>query len=94
MTTLLAILFVGAVSLAAVAAIAWPIVAGGPGAEGPLERQSVEAEQELERALVAIKEIEFDHRAGSLSDADYGELRTEAERRAVAAMRRRDELVG
>ena len=38
--------------------------------------------EERDRALVALRELEFDHRTGKISDADYreqvGELRCEA----------------
>ncbi len=39
-------------------------------------------EEERDRALAALKEVEFDHRTGKISDGDYrrlvGELRREA----------------
>jgi len=49
--------------------------------DGP-ERELLEAEEERDRALAALKELEADHRAGRLSDEDYrgvvGPLRQEA----------------
>ena len=46
------------------------------------ERELLEAEEERDRALAALKELEADHRAGRLSDQDYrgvvGPLRQEA----------------
>jgi hypothetical protein len=57
------------------------------------ERRLLEAEEQRDRALAALKELEADHRAGRLSDADYrrvvGPLRREAAEalRAVDALR-------
>jgi len=35
------------------------------------ERALLEAEEERDRALAALKELEADHRAGRLTDEDY-----------------------
>ena len=45
------------------------------------ERRRLEAEEARDRALAALKELEADHRAGRVSDADY---------RAVVGILRRD----
>ena len=49
------------------------------------ERELLEAEEERDRALAALKELEADHRAGRLSDQDYrsvvGPLRRRQRRR-------------
>ncbi len=49
-------------------------------AEPPPERLAME--EERDRALGALKELEFDHRTGKISDEDYrglvGDLRREA----------------
>jgi hypothetical protein len=46
------------------------------------ERERLEAEEARDRALAALKELEFDHRTGKVADADYeasvGPLRREA----------------
>jgi hypothetical protein len=42
--------------------------------------------EERDRALSALKELEFDHRTGKLSDADYRELVGAYRRRAAAAL--------
>ena len=42
--------------------------------------------EERDRALAALKELEFDHRTGKLSDADYRELVGTYRRRAAAAL--------
>ena len=46
-----------------------------------LERRRLELAEERDRALAALKELEFDHRTGKVSDEDY--------RASVAPMRRR-----
>jgi hypothetical protein len=43
--------------------------------------------EERDRALAALKELEFDHRTGKVSDADYGELVGPLRRRAAEALR-------
>jgi hypothetical protein len=60
---------------------------------GP-ERERARLAEERDRALGALKELEFDHRTGKVSDADYraalGPLRAEA----AAALRALDEQEG
>jgi hypothetical protein len=43
--------------------------------------------EERDRALAALKELEFDHRTGKVSDADYRELVGPLRRRAGEALR-------
>jgi hypothetical protein len=56
-------------------------------ARGELEQRRLELAEERDRALAALKELEFDHRTGKVSDEDYragvGPLR----RRAAEALR-------
>jgi hypothetical protein len=58
------------------------------------ERERLRLEEERDRALAALKELEFDHRTGKVSDEDYrlqvGELR----RQAGEALRALDEVRG
>ena len=53
----------------------------------PNERRALELAEERDRALATLKELEFDHRTGKVSDEDYraqvGPLRA----RALAALR-------
>ena len=52
--------------------------------------------EERDRALAALKELEFDHRTGKISDADYRELVGPLRRQAAEAIRalgRPDEAV-
>ena len=41
---------------------------------GALEKRALELAEEKDRALAALKELEFDHRTGKISDEDYREL--------------------
>jgi hypothetical protein len=50
------------------------------------ERVRIELVEERDRALAALKELEFDHRTGKISDADYRELVTPLRRQAAAAL--------
>jgi hypothetical protein len=56
----------------------------------PAERERLHFEEERDRALAALKELEFDHRTGKVSDDDYraqvGRMRAEA----AAALRALD----
>jgi hypothetical protein len=88
-------LILAAVALVVVAALAWPLIARRderlPEDRGGDARRAVE--EDLERSLGAIREIELDHRAGNLSDEDFAELDRAERARAVELMRRRDELI-
>ena len=46
--------------------------------------------EERDRALAALKELEFDHRTGKVSEVDYRELIGPLRRRAVDALRALD----
>ena len=54
---------------------------------GELERRMLELAEERDRALAALKELEFNHRTGKVSDDDYRELVGPLRRRAAAALR-------
>ncbi len=41
---------------------------------GALEKRALELAEDKDRALAALKELEFDHRTGKISDEDYREL--------------------
>jgi hypothetical protein len=53
----------------------------------PEERERVRLAEERDRALAALKELEFDHRTGKISDADYRELVGPLRRQAAEALR-------
>jgi hypothetical protein len=59
------------------------------GAPGPDERR-IRLAEERDRALAALKELEFDHRTGKISDDDYRELVGRLRREAADAIRALD----
>jgi hypothetical protein len=88
----LAGLLIAAVALAVVAALAWPLLTRASGAPPPdpeAERRRA-IQEDLDRSLEAIREIEMDHRAGNLSAEDFAALDRAERARAVELMRRRD----
>jgi hypothetical protein len=54
---------------------------------GELERRWLELVEERDRALAALKELEFDHRTGKVTDEDYRSQVGPLRRRAAAALR-------
>ena len=54
------------------------------------EQERLALEEQRDRALVALKELEFDHRTGKVSDEDYRELVGELRREAAEALRALD----
>ena len=56
------------------------------------ERALLEAEEERDRALAALKELEADHRAGRISDEDYRSVVGVLRRDAADALRALDRL--
>lgn len=88
-----------AVALAAVLAIACVVVVALPFLRDPearedrldepdaLERRRLELAEERDRALADLKELEFDHRTGKVSDDDYRALIGPLRARAAAALR-------
>jgi hypothetical protein len=88
-----------AVALAAVLAIACVLVVAIPFLRDPeghedrldepdaLARRRLELAEERDRALADLKELEFDHRTGKVSDEDYRALIGPLRGRAAAALR-------
>jgi hypothetical protein len=65
-----------------------PGVAGDRLAEPPpAERERLRLLEERDRTLAALKELEFDHRTGKISEADYRELVAPLRREAAAVLR-------
>ena len=52
-----------------------------------LARRQLELVEERDRALAALKELEFDHRTGKVSDEDYRALVGPLRRRAAETLR-------
>jgi hypothetical protein len=57
---------------------------------GELEQRRLAVAEERDRALSALKELEFDHRTGKVSDDDYRALVGPLRRRAAEALRALD----
>jgi len=87
-----------ALLLAAALAVACVIVVALPFLEDPEpvtdvldeldenERRRLELLEERDRALAALKELEFDHRTGTITDHDYREQVGALRREAAAAL--------
>lgn len=88
------VLIVVVIALAAVALVAWPLVTHDAEAppEDPAADQRRAVDEDLQRSLDAIREIDMDHRAGNLSDEDFAALDGAERARAVELMRKADEL--
>jgi hypothetical protein len=56
----------------------------------PREQERIELAEERDRALAALKELEFDHRTGKVSDEDYRALVGPLRRQAAEALRALD----
>jgi hypothetical protein len=56
----------------------------------PQEQLRVALAEERDRALAALKELEFDHRTGKISDEDYREAVGPLRRRAAEALKALD----
>jgi hypothetical protein len=54
---------------------------------GALEKRALELAEAKDRALAALKELEFDHRTGKISDEDYRELIGPLRLRVAEALR-------
>jgi hypothetical protein len=91
--TLLALLLGAALAIACVVYVARPFLLEPEPADdrldepGELERRRLELLEERDRALAALKQLEFDHRTGTISDEDYRALVSPLRREAAAALR-------
>ncbi|HJZ60861.1 MAG TPA: hypothetical protein VKD47_01765 [Miltoncostaeaceae bacterium] len=84
-------ILVALLALAAVALIAWPLLGRRAAAAEPVDDPNAALGDEIDRSLHAIREIDFDHRAGNLSDEDFAELDAAERARAAELLRLRDE---
>lgn len=81
--------------VAAVAIVAWPYfnptadAKGGPNGSDPALENLV---TQRDATYAAIKDLEFDHTMGKLSDADYRGLRAKYETKAVGILQELDGL--
>ena len=83
-------------AVACVVFVAAPFLRGNAGddelvsARSDAARERVRLLEERDRALAALKELEFDHRTGKVSDADYAALLPSLRREAARAIRALD----
>lgn len=86
----LSIALAGSLGLACALFVAWPLLRGAVRRSSSDERATEVAElkDEKDKLLQALKEIEFDHRTGKLSDEDFQSLRADYRRRAIEALER------
>ena len=91
--TTLALLLAAALAVAAVVYVARPFLREPDptddrlGEPDELERRRLTLVEERDRALAALKELEFDHRTGAVSDEDYRALVGPLRRQAAEALR-------
>jgi hypothetical protein len=84
-----ALLAIACVVLVALPFLREPAVRGGADLLdeiGPEARRQLELAEERDRALAALKELEFDHRTGKISDEDYASLVGPLRQQAAAAL--------
>jgi hypothetical protein len=92
----LALALGGLLALVAVVFVARPFLRDPSPADdrlnepGARERRRLELIEERDRALAALKELEFDHRTGKVTDDDYRAQVGPLRRRAAAALRALD----
>ena len=88
---LLPIILASAVTVGALLYVARPLFGRAqlPPASGAdsVATRRLRLVEERDRALAALKELEFDHRTGKISDQEYRELVGPLRRRAVETLR-------
>jgi hypothetical protein len=91
--TTVALVLGAVVAAAAVVLVALPFLREPDAAEdvlvapGELEQRHLALQEERDRALAALKELEFDHRTGKVSDEDYRALVRPLRQRAAETLR-------
>jgi hypothetical protein len=94
--TVVAIVLGIAIAAAAVLLVAWPFLREPVAADDRLDALAPEEEERLrlveerDQVLAALKELEFDHRTGKISDEDYRSQVGPLRREAATALRRLD----
>ena len=85
----MALVLAALLTVLSVVFVARPLLRSGsdePPAVGPGEGARVRLLENRDRALAALKELEFDHRTGKVSDDDYRALVGPLRREAAAAL--------
>jgi hypothetical protein len=79
-------------ALGALAYVLWPLIAADGRSTVPatVSSRGSPATDDHGDAVAALREIEFDHATGKLSELDYAALKTQYTSEAVAAMRARE----
>jgi hypothetical protein len=88
-----ALILGGLIAVAAVVLVSLPFLLGTDDSlDVPTDReeQRLELIDERDRALAALKELEFDHRAGTIDDDEYRALVGPLRRAAAAALQALD----
>ncbi len=94
--TVAALIIAAALAAVAVLFVARPFLRSAGTREEPIrdsdaaELRRLELLEERDRALASLKELEFDHRTGKISDDDYRELVGPLRREAAAAIKALD----
>lgn len=89
-----ALVIAALLAVACVVAVAWPFLQEPAARSDRLEVPDAAAARRLalaeerDRALAALKELEFDHRTGKIADDDYRALVGRLRRDAAEALRR------
>lgn len=86
-----------ALSALAFAVVGYPLLRGRSPSQSEMASDGAELEDKLfdrESAYDAIAELEFDHKAGTLDDADFQDLRGRYLRRAALVLKEIDEIKG
>jgi len=91
--SILALVLAAALAVACVVYVALPFLREPEAVDdrldepGELERRRLALEEARDRALAALKTLEFDHRTGAISDEDYRALVGPLRRDAAEALR-------
>jgi hypothetical protein len=88
----IALVLAAALTVVCVVAVALPFLRDDRASDvidqpGTVARRQLELAERRDRALAALKELEFDHRTGKVSDEDYRELVGPLRREAAEALR-------
>jgi len=71
--------------------VTWPLLERSQVEEANEQSETSALHKEKNAALEAIREIDFDHRVGKISDEDHAALRADLETRALEALTALDE---
>ena len=93
---MIALIVAAVIAVACVVVVALPFLREPSASDDSLtppdqrEQRRLALAEERDRALSALKELEFDHRTGKVSDDDYRELLGPLRRRAAEALQALD----